>query len=322
MKNIIQIYLLIIISSVSYGQTEKLLNPADLKQQTIITEPLTLRKGFFRVGFTYSYSVLDKYFNDSGKKNYSPESTWATQTGVMFWGQYGVTDRLMVEVGIPYSNDVTNYHTRLIIPEIDTMAISNSSNRGKGIGDVKISASYQIIPSEDNNISLKGTLDLTLPTGEKNPTNIKGPRDFDAPTGYGVFVLAPKITARKVSYPFSYSAYVFYNYNFEGSRIMIPGDPTETKFTYGNYFEGGASFNFHLSEWIALANELSFSHRGKGKIENVPSGALTTAWGVKYETRLIFQIKRFRLGEAVTIPLKGKNIGADPQYVLIAQFVF
>jgi len=33
-----------------YSQTEKQLVPSDLRQQTIVTEPVTLRKGFFRIG--------------------------------------------------------------------------------------------------------------------------------------------------------------------------------------------------------------------------------------------------------------------------------
>jgi hypothetical protein len=115
---------------------------------------------------------------------------------------------------------------------------------------------------------------------------------------------------------------MFYDYNLSGSRLISPWDVDEKKFTYGNFFVAGGNFNLHLNEWIALANELNYSHRGKGKIENTPASDLTTAWGFSYETRLIFQIKRFRLGEAVTFPLKGKNIGADPQYVLIAQYVF
>lgn len=322
MKRIFSIYLLFLLPLIAFSQAEKQLVPSDLKQQTIVTEPLSLQKGFLRVGFTYSYSVLDKYFDASGKKNYFPESAWGKTVGTMFWGQYGVTDRVMFELGIPYTNDLINYHNKIYAPEIDTMVSSNRSIKGSGIGDLILSATYQIIPSAENNFSLKATVDLTLPTGKKNPTNIQSTGEYDAPTGYGVFVISPRITARKVSYPYSYSAYMSYNYNFEGSRIITPGDNSEKNFTYGNFFVIGGSFIFHLNEWIALANELNYSYTGKGKLENTPSSDLSTSWGVSYEPRLIFQIKRFRLGEDVHIPLKGKNRGADPTYVLIIQYVF
>jgi hypothetical protein len=322
MKRIFSIYLISLLPLVAVCQTEKQLVPSDLKQQTIVTEPLSLLKGFLRVGFTYSYSVLDKYFNDSGKKNYFPESAWGKTGATMFWGQYGITDRVMVELGVPYTNDRTIYHYKIYAPEIDTMVFSNRSIKGRGLGDIILSTTYQIIPSAENNFSLKATIDITLPTGRKNPANFKSSNEYDAPTGYGAFVISPRITARKVSYPYSYSAYTFYNYNFEGSRIITPGDHIEKKFTYGNFLVVGASFIFHLNEWIAMANELNYSFTGKGKIENTPSSDLSTSWQISYEPRLVFQIKRFRIGEAVNIPLKGRNRGADPSYVLIAQYVF
>lgn len=322
MKRIIPLCLLIMISSVTVGQTEKILNPADLKQQTVVTEPLSLRKGFFRVGLTYSYSVRDKYFDDSENKNYFPESSWGSTASTMLWTQYGITDRIMIELGIPYSNDLTNYFSTRYAPEINSMFSLKRSNRGKGIGDMVLSGTYQIIPSAENNFSLKGALDITVPTGKKNPSDLKPNGDYSSPTGYGAIVFSTRLTVRLISYPFSYGGYTYYDYNLPGIRLINPWDPDETKFTYGNLFVVGGNFNLHMNEWIALTNELTFAHRGKGKIGNTPSSDLSTAWWFSYETKLIFQIKRFRLGESVTIPLKGKNIGADPLYVLIAQYVF
>jgi len=322
MKRLIIICLLVIISAAVSGQTEKILNPADLKQQTIITEPISLYKGFLRIGFAYSYTVLDKYFDDSGKKDYFPESAWGKTSGAQFWAQYGITNRIMVELGVPYKSDLTNYHRSVFIPELDTMILSNLTNRGNGLGDIMVSATYQIIPSAENNFSVKASVDLTIPTGQKNPTDIESSGSYKSPTGYGSFVISPRISARMVAYPFSYIGYISYNYNFKGSRIIYPGDLEEKTFKYGNNLIAGGSFNFHLNEWIALTNELNYSYTGKGELEGSMPGDLNSAWGIHYETRLVFQIKRFRLGEAVTIPLAGRKIGADPLYVLIGQYVF
>lgn len=322
MNRTVSLYILVSLTSVLHGQTEKMLNPADLKQQTIITEPLSLRKGFFRVGLTYGYSLLDKYFTDEGKKEYFPETAWGTRSEISFWGQYGITDRLMVEIGVPYSMDLINYHTRTEAPGWDTTVVLNSSVRGRGLGDLSVSATYQIIPSEGNKFALKADIDITIPTGEKNPGSADESGNYDEPTGEGVFVINPRITARYVSYPFSYIAYISYNYNFWGSKIMSPWDETETKFKSGNLFAFGTSFNFHLNEWIALTNELRYSHWGEGEIENGSVTDPSASWAFSYEPRLVFQIKRFRLGESVDIPLKGKKVGADPTYVLMAQYVF
>ena len=322
MKRLLPFFLFILISSAISGQTEKILNPADLKQQTIITEPLSLRKGYFRAGLTYEYSVFDKYFYNSGVKDYAPESSWITSTKTTILGQYGITDRIMVEIGIPYASNLTNIHRRAYAPVFDTMALFNTSVRGKGLSDLTISATYQIIPSGENRFSMKSTLYLTLPTAEKNPTNVKSLTDYVQPTGYGAFVVSPGITARLVSYPFSYTGYISYTYNFKGSKIMSPGDTDETDFRYGNYVIAGAGISLHLNEWIAITSDISYYYKGKGEIDNVDASDLNSSWALMYETRLVFQIKRFRLGEAVSIPLKGRNIAADPAYILLAQYVF
>jgi hypothetical protein len=148
MKKVIPLFLFLLTPLTLRGQFEKILNPADLKQQTVITEPLSLNKGFLRVGLFYSYSCLDKYFDTSGEKNYFPESTWGSASGSSFWVQYGITDRIMVETGISYSSDLKNYHSKLFAPGLDTMVIRNSSVRGKGLGDITLSGTYQIIPSK------------------------------------------------------------------------------------------------------------------------------------------------------------------------------
>ena len=194
--------------------------------------------------------------------------------------------------------------------------------RSTGIGDCYVTFKYQIIPEEENRLSLTGSLDLTLPTGEKNPTEIKSYTDYQLPTGNGFLVLGTRVSARKINYPFSYTAYVGYNYKFKGSRLISPTDTEETEFKDGNAIETGGSFNFHLNEWIALANELNYYYRGEGEVSAAQEFTIDPAWAFSYETRLVFQIKQFRLGEAVRVPLIGKNVSADPLYVMIVQYIF
>ncbi|MGD0583258.1 MAG: transporter [Bacteroidales bacterium] len=322
MKKISIIYLLIIFSAVASGQTEKLINPADLKQQTIITEPLTLQKGFLRVGLFYTYTLSDKYFDSSAKKTFFPGNGWSSSNDLQLWTDYGITDRFMVELGIPYTNGIEIYHQKLYVPIIDTMVSRNFTAKSKGLGDILMSASYQIIPSKDHKFSLRGQLELTLPTGRKNPTNFVNSYEYDAPTGNGVFVVTPGLYAQLLSYPFSFTAFLYYDYNFKGSKIMNAGDTQEKKFKYGDDINPGGSINFQLNDWIALTNELDFQYWWKGEEEGASDNDLYTHWSFTYQPRLIFQIRRFRLGESVTIPLKGKSYGADPQYILFVQYVF
>lgn len=322
MKRIKYIYLLILLPSVVYSQTEKQLVPSDLKQQTIVTEPVTLRKGFFRAGVAAGYGVVDKYFSDAGKKIYFLNSAWASNSSYNLILQYGLTNRLQVELTANYMNTLNQSTSTVFLPYADTTAEYSFTLKGTGIGDSYLSLKYQILPEGEKKASLTGRVDLTIPTGEKNPTNIKGPRKFDPAVGNGIFATAFNLTARKIQYPFSYTAYLGYTYKFSGTKLMNATDLKEKEFKDGGTLEAGGSFNFHLNEWIALTNEINFYHRGKDKIENVfPEGSLLP-WAVSYEPRLVFQIKKFRLGEAVRVPLKGKNVSADPQYVVIAQYLF
>ncbi len=322
MKKISIISFFTALSTLAFGQTEKMINPSDLKQQTVITEPLTLQKGFLRVGLVYSYSLLDKYFDDSGKKIYTPESTWAIENDLELIAQYGITDRLMAELTIPYGDRITTYHWKAYSPISDSMITSNLSTRGKGLGDVMLSADYQIIPSKDHKLSLRGTIDLTLPTGRKNPSNVVNAFEFDSPTGNGAVVFSPKLLARYLSYPFSFRAYLYYDYNFKEHKIIDIGDTQEKEFKWGNMFTAGGSINFQLNDWIALTNDVMYCLTGKGEEEGVPSSELSTYWSLSYNPNLIFQIRRFRLGESVSIPLAGKTTDADPYYILMIQYVF
>lgn len=322
MKKIYLLTISILLSLSLYSQTEDVVLPSDLKQLTIITEPSTLHKGFFRAGIVFSYGVVDKYFTDDKKKEFFPESTWASSWSSSFILQYGITDRLTAEVYIPYNNEVWNYHQFYTSGELGITQEESWDLSGKGIGDISLSARYQVIQGSQTAASLTANLDITLPTGRKNPANVNDTYDYDLPTGYGAIVINPGVLYRKISYPYSYKAYLRYAYNLPGEKIMNPGDTEESEFTYGNRIDLGGSFDFHLNDWLAITNELNYFFTGKGEIQDVPEEDLYTKWGLSYEARLVFQIRRIRLAEAVRIPLKGKSISADPLYVILLQYTF
>lgn len=322
MKTKISIILILLPAAISLAQTENILVPTDLKQQTIVTEPATLRKGFLRTGIVTSYSYADKIFDADKKKNYLFESAWVDTWNFTFLAMYGITDRLMVEAWIPYMSENWNYSQLHYSPATDEIIDNSWALEARGLSDVSILASYQLLTEEGGRPSLLTALSLTIPTGEKNPTNIESASEYDLPTGYGAFAVEFDLKARKINYPYSYSAFLFYTYNLPGSKIMYPTDTQETDFTWGNNIQLGGSFNFHLNEWIAVANELNYFFSGKGEQENVPSEDLYTKWAVSYEARLVFQIKRARMGQAIRLPIKGKNASADPLFLIIAQYTF
>jgi hypothetical protein len=322
MKRTFLIYLLIVSGVASSGQTEKLLVPSDLKQQTIVTEPVTLRKGYLRSGLLLNYRVADKYFDDSGKKEYYKTSSWGSKASYGITLQYGITDRFQVDLLTEYLNSLQETSNTEISALTNTTVTTVSKQKGLGIGDSHIALKYQIVPEKERHISLTGWIKVTLPTGNKNPRNIKSENEYDLPVGDGTYAAGLNFTLTKIAYPYSFSGYSAYTYNFNGMKKFLTTDLKEREFRFGNLFETGVKGNLHLNEWIVFGNEVNFYHEGEGEIENKLSALMPASWALSYEPGLIFQVFRFRFGESVRIPLKGKNVPADPLYMLFAQYIF
>jgi len=322
MKNKILICLLIAFASESFSQTEKLLVPSDLKQQTIVTEPVTLRKGFLRAGLLLDYRVADRFINDAGGKEYYQSNSWGSKSAYGITLHYGITDRLQIDLVSEYLNKLQEIQNTEIDAETNTSTVTITKQKGLGLGDSHIAFRYQVIPEIERKFSLTGRLRITVPTGEKNPRNIKSENQFDLPVGDGTFAVSLNLSLRKIAYPYSFSGYAAYTYNFNGIKIFNTVTRIERQFRYGNLFETGICGNFHLNDWIVFGNEVNFYTEGQGEIENIASDLLPASFALSYEPSLIFQVHRFRLGETVRIPVTGRNVPADPLYILTAQYVF
>jgi len=322
MKRFLFIYMFILSGSIVFCQTEKQLLPSDLKQHTIVTEPATLNKGYFRTGLALNYVVADKYFDNSIKKTYLLESNWASDFSYLFMFQYGINDRFMVDLSTQLPGSRIQNNSRVLWPEYSVDTSYSFNLKSKGIGDSDLTLKYQIIAERENKMSLTGILDITFPTGKKNPTNIESASDYDLPTGNGYFVTWIGLAARKIRYPYSYKVYTSYYHRFPGTRLIKATDTAETKFKDGDLVDIGGSFDILLNDWIALTNELNFLFRTKGETYYTTTQIIDPTWAFSYEARLVFQIKKFRIGEGVRVPLKGKNLPADPVYVLLLQYIF
>ncbi|MEZ5001050.1 MAG: hypothetical protein R2744_08180 [Bacteroidales bacterium] len=52
----------------------------------------------------------------------------------------------------------------------------------------------------------------------------------------------------------------------------------KTDFKYGNRFNAGVSFNFHINDWVAVTNDLNYFSTGKGEQQNLTADELYTKW--------------------------------------------
>ncbi len=322
MKKLILIYLLFYAGITSKAQSEKIILPSDLKQQTIINEPVTLRKGYFRPGITLSYMVQDKYFDENGKKQYRPTSLWGSYYSYNFSLNYGLSDRFEIDLLVPFVNNRLEGYSMIRVPPIN-MDISLSSNlKSRGLSDCRLRSYYQIIPEKEKRISLTAFGDVTFPTGKKNFTDIKDLFNYKMPNGYGNFTGGAGLLARKIFYPYAFTSTIEYYYNFQGTKLISPADASETKFKTGNIIILRGSFNLQLNEWIALTNEIQYFHQGKSEEKYEEVKILDSLWDLDYLPRLVFQVRRFRISEFVMVPLFGKNTDADPGYSMSVQYTF
>jgi len=156
------------LSPILNGQTEQQVLPSELKEQTVITEPVTLRKGFLRAAFYGAYSFIDKIMDDSGNREYVLSSNgWARSWEYQFSLEYGITDRLQVYLWPGFVNKKFFYTNEYHFGATTETVYANQS--AVGLADLTVGADYQILTETDSRPSLVAMVAVLLPTGKKNP---------------------------------------------------------------------------------------------------------------------------------------------------------
>ena len=321
MKKIAISLILIIIVNVSYSQEDEQLLVSEIKQSTVITEPTTLKKGFFKLSSSFYFGLADKIFTDNAKKEFVMENGWAKTSSFGLSAHYGLTNRLELVFGIPYERS-SFYNSSIIeIPLLQSTTTSSFKLKGKGIGDMQLGINYQLIEGSKTKPSLESRLTVVLPTGEKNPTNINANWEYDLPVGMGEISISLDLLYRKIIYPYSFSFYGTFKYSLWGEKMMRAYEEP-VSFKSGNFYYLGGSFNFLLNDWIAIQNDIFFTRNKADKYEGETDAYGIPSWGISYMPNINFQFRKFRFTEGIIIPLKGKSISADPLYLFVAQYIF
>lgn len=292
------------------------------KHQSAVLEPLTTYKGFSRLGSSIGYNALDKIFLSNGKKRALDGNISGSIWNSSIFFQYGITNRFQIDITLPYLSTTINQSTSFQIPVLDSLYQASWKVKGSGFGDIQLAFGYQLIEGSYTKPALGLFVTSVLPTGQKNYTDVdpKDPRKYRSPTGNGEFSLTPQLTLRKIVYPFSYNLYVGYRYYFEGTKVLQPTDKIDQSFKSGNWLYFGGSLNIHLNDWLIFKNFADLNFRSK----SVAAGQVSaeSSWSLLYSPAFNFQIRQFRIGEALLIPLSGKLTGADIGYSLTFLYVF
>ena len=293
------------------------------KEQTIVTEPATLYDGILRIGVGTQLQFLDKRLVDNRRlpiddNIWGSNITWSLSVG------YGVTDRLMIRMVIPYVK-ADYYETPLYLFPTNTNQQYSYPQRWKtqahGIGDVDLTAGYQIFKENKSRPAIGVIVTATLPTGQKDVVDDGDDVDhtYDLPTGEGEYAVETTLMVRKVIYPYAYSATVFYGYHSETTKLTDLGErPAAVK--NGQTLGGSASVHIQLSNWVTFTNSLDLLRFGAQKKDG--ARAREAGWILQYFPGLSFQLKKLRIDQGMTVALKGNNIDADPVYRVLLQYSF
>ena len=174
-----------------------------------------------------------------------------------FAARYGVTDKLEVGVRVPF---VHRADSSVLVPvqgstNNDAAREVDSAAKGGGLGDVEISARYQLIGAHNGLPFIVGNLQVVAPTGTDPfgvPRNASG-EALKAATGSGFWGVSPSVTAILPSDPAVLFGTIGYTRNFGKSvDTIIP--PVQL-----TYVKPGDSLSFSAGIGVALNERTSLN---------------------------------------------------------------
>lgn len=218
-------------------------------------------------------------------------------------GRFGVTDRFEVSARVPfvYRDDKAVLVPLVQNPPQSGVGTINTSTDGAGLGDVELSARYQLTDGTGGWPFLIGGVQVIAPTGE-DPFEV--PRDAlgnatKAATGAGFWGVAPSLTILMPSDPATLFASVGYTYNFGKDvnqrisdalieRVKPGGAPNATVGL-------GIALNPQLSLSLGYAHTWQFATKSRIRPISISNGVETLGDPIRSKTRDL-QVGRFLFG--------------------------
>lgn len=180
--------------------------------------------------------------------------------------RYGVTDRFELGVKAPF---VRRSDSAIIAPvqgsaTDDAAATIDTSAKATGIGDLELTARYQLTRARRDGMFLIGNLQAVVPTGQgafQVPRDSLG-RALKAPTGSGFFAIAPSVTAIVPSDPLVLFGTLGYTFNLPRNVSTVIPPVVVDRVDPGNSISFGAgvgiAFNNRTSINFGYAHNWGF----------------------------------------------------------------
>jgi hypothetical protein len=177
--------------------------------------------------------------------------------------RYGVSDRLEIGVRVPYVYRSDKSVLAPVPGSGNDAETRDSSADGNGIGDIELSARYQLLSARAGLPFLIANLQVVMPTGS-SPFEVRRDDDgraLEAATGAGFWGISPSLTAILPTDPAVLFGTLGYTYNFAESvntRIppviierVQPGQALAASFGLGVSLNQRTSFNLgYAHSWV------------------------------------------------------------------------
>ena len=214
--------------------------------------------------------------------------------------RYGLTDRLELGVRVPF---VHRADTSIIAPVMgstpdDGAATIDSSTKASNIGDIEVTARYQLLDGNQTRPYLIANLQGVIPTGTDPfavPRDSAG-RALKAATGAGFYGITPSVTAILPSDPVVLFGTLGYTFNL-GKSVNTEIDPVRISYVDpGDAISAsagiGISFNQRTTVNLGYAHSWAF-----GTLTRTSLIEPSASWlGLRDATSRDLQIGRFLFG--------------------------
>jgi hypothetical protein len=310
-------YLTIAILSVlcynrSYSQ-EQLVLPTDLKTETRITEPLTLRKGFSKIEMNYNYFNFQNYIDADGNriyenKGFSGASSWEQSVNTLL--HYGINNNLEVGLSIKYGyGSLQIPYTAELVPDNQVVSLTKQYIQ-QGFGDLMIHASYQFV--NKTNWLVGTTVTQSFPTGSTEETITVDQYKETVTSGFGRnnYSTVVGFLAKRIHYP--YFIQIMHN-----SGITY-GD---ADVDHGSFHAFEAQSGVLLNDWFSLSASLNYILKLKDYYKDYDQYG-PDAKNASASFLVTQQLKRFRIEERIDFPFWARNSYADPLYSVFLSYKF
>jgi hypothetical protein len=300
-----------------FAQTEKQLTVSEIRQQTVLTEPLTMQKGYSRITTGMSYFFMSSNYFDNDWKSKSVYSFLSRDFSFPFFIYYGFTNNLELDVSTSVEYNNSTYKIDMIDYYGNMSKTNTYKTITKGFSDIGCNLLYKFLDETPGHLSMAFSTNFSIPYGKMTPTiSSDSLIEYDATT-MGEYKLGGEYMFKKIFYPYAVVGDFSYTYRFPTDIKLSYSDAEKTHVKYGNYVDINLSFHYMLCDWITLRNYFEYTLSGKPRYyDNNLSYLEISTQEIKWQPTLIFQIKNVRLAQALSFMLFGKNTTTQPSFIV------